>query len=63
MDRFRPPTFEEEQTQIELERIYEQLFEELGREPTDEEIEAMYDYYMNEYEHRDYYPEDFQEEE
>jgi len=63
MNRFRPPTYEENMTEAELERIYEQLCDELGREPTEEEVTAMYDYFMNEYEHREYYPEDFEEEE
>ena len=61
MDRFRPPTFGEELVQVELERIYEQLFEELGREPTDEEIQAVYDYYVEEYNNPEYYPEDLEE--
>lgn len=61
MDRFRPPTFEEELMQMELEKIYDQLFDELGREPTEEEIKALYDYYAEEYGNLEYYPEDFDE--
>ena len=49
MDRFRPPTFQEEKEQIELEYIYEQLFDELGREPTDEEVKEVYNNYLKEY--------------
>ena len=63
MHRFRPPTFQEEKEQIELEYIYEQLFDELGREPTDEEVKEVYNNYLKEYQDKEYYPENFEEEE
>ena len=45
MDRFREPTKQEEDWQAAMEMIYDELFDELGREPTDEEIHARADEY------------------
>lgn len=49
MDRFKGPTREEEDWQLAIEMVHEELFEELGREPTDQELEARLDYYDSEY--------------
>lgn len=48
MDRFREPTFDEDMMQAAIEVVYEELFEELGREPTDIELQARIDYYQSE---------------
>lgn len=45
MDRFQEPTAREEDWQRAVEQVAEELYEELGREPTDEEIAARLDYY------------------
>lgn len=48
MDRFKEPTFDEDMMQAAIEVVYEELFEELGREPTDIELQARIDYYQSE---------------
>lgn len=45
MDRFKEPTSKEEDHEKALEYIYDELLEELDREPTDEEIHERVDYY------------------
>lgn len=45
MDRFQEPTVREEDYQLAVEQVAEELHEELGREPTDDEIAARLDYY------------------
>lgn len=48
MDRFKEPTLQEDDMQAAIEVVYEELFEELGREPTDIELQARIDYYQSE---------------
>lgn len=48
MNRFKEPTRQEEDWQTVVEQVHEELSEELGREPTDVELNARLDYYESE---------------